>query len=380
VKRYTNLNVKNLWTRHPEMFHKALDARINDMLEDLKGIASIWMEVKKKKKKDAEPSTLTAKAPNPSGGAAAGPSSSRHVDPDGKSKEEVQDKAAQSKVRRWYDEVSVLTGHGESEGAHIFSVSARGRHTELFELLEHFWDEKKIEAWLNALTSKKGKLLNILPMEATAHKISDIFSFAIRPIRCPLEPAKNPKRMYLQLDEKLAVHPRPPFKRHDARRRNLRFLSDYRDEIAGGEGPAYLRHGQILELVTPDPVRMPLPSFEILEVTYALTRIVGALRAAGFLELLFGRDPPDVDPISVQRAAGTPLPKFQEWLIEAAVYARVIKPDQAPKWRDVARVQEAEVRAEKDREEHELLVAAGLAVPAPFEKGSKSRETSRQQT
>lgn len=387
VQAYNGLWLKpELWGADPEVFQRSLDRSIDRMMEDLAQVATIWMLAKDGQDK-AKSALETGKGKADKGkGKAVVPAKrseeggverldaakrqrlQQEPEPEPQHQErDEKDKAAQEKVRQWYDNVSVLTGHGLSDGAHIFGVGARARAAHLFDLFDtmgNFWPADKVGRWYAALDSDATRLQNILPMEPTVHKMFDRFLFALRPVQCPLE---RTKRIYLQLDCQLAMNPNT-FRREDSRPKNLRWLSNYRVPTKDGQGPTYLRHGQVLEIVSKDEDK--LPSYEILEVTYALTRIIGALKGAGLLELVFRGDPPDVDPVPAEDA-GVRLPPFQELLLSAALEAGVFTTEQAPKWRAAALVQEAAEQAAVDDRQIAFLRLAGLM---PQEQPAEERE------
>lgn len=138
-------------------------------------------------------------------------------------------------------------------------------------------------------------------------------------------------------------------------------MSNYRVRTEDGQGPRYLEHGQVLEIVSKGEGK--LPSYEILEVTYALTRVIGALKGAGLLSLVFRGDPPDVDPVPAEEV-GVRLPPFQEVLLEAALEAGVFTREQAPKWRAAALAQEAAEEALENERQIEWGRAAGFPLRA----------------
>lgn len=429
IKGYRGFTVKSRLWKNPQRFEGALDSEIGRMLEDIKRIAEIWMQAKPKpepapKTTSSNPEPIIAR---PSGCHDAAGSSSKEkgkaasvgskakgkgkatdltipakresVDEGGPlgtltkkcrldqeeedqddqkekgDRDEQEDKAAQEKVRHYYNQISVPTGHGMSEGAHIFSVSARARADTLWDLLANFWTEEEVATWDDAITSSKGRLKNILPMEPTAHALFDRFTFALRPVRCPEQPDK---RIYLQFDMDLEVDP-DKFKRRQPK--NLLPLINYRAPVRGkGEGnQAYevIRHGQILEIENTDGDENKLPSFDILDITYTLTRIIGALRSAGLLALMFQGQPPEVDPVAAGKvtspattALANQLPAFQEAMLEAALEAGVITEETMPGWRQVAVAQEVAKQADEDQRILRLMKAAGL-VPEDQDMGDE---------
>lgn len=411
IKGYQGFTVKPQLWKNPERFKTALDMKIERMLEDVEKIVEIWMQVKPESE-SVPPTTVSSAEPT-----IAGPSGSHDVagistkgkgkavsasskakgkakatapiipakrggidesassstitkkyrldqqekDEDGQKRKQDrdnQDRAAQEKVRQYYNQISVPTGHGLSEGAHGFSVSARARAATLFELLANFWTEEEVAIWEDVVTSEKGRFKNILPMEPTAHALFDRFAFALRPVRCPEQPNK---RIYLQFDMNLEVD-KDGFERRQPK--NMLPLTNYRAPVGGeGEGnQAYevIRHGQIVEIENMDGDEDKLPSFDILNVTYALTRIIGALKGAGLHALMFQGQPPEVDP-SVSGNVTTEetyrLPPLQEAMLEAALESGIITEETMPGWRQVAVAQEAAKQAREEQAALERLEA-----------------------
>jgi hypothetical protein len=55
VKRYSNLVIENLWVKKPEFFHVSLEETLQQMIEQVVGIAEIWMNKQTKATKDTVP-------------------------------------------------------------------------------------------------------------------------------------------------------------------------------------------------------------------------------------------------------------------------------------------------------------------------------------
>ncbi|OIW23232.1 hypothetical protein CONLIGDRAFT_649766 [Coniochaeta ligniaria NRRL 30616] len=422
IKGYKGLTVNpRLWEIR-SLFDVELDEQIERMLQDMERIAEIWMQAKPKQ--ESAPTTTasgakpviagssgshdgdgasskgkgkTASASSKAKGKTASASSkakgkAKATDPiipakrgsmdDGASSSTItkktrqdhqgkdedgqkeqqdrdqEDRAAQEKVRQYYNQISIPTGHGLSEGAHGWSVGARARSDKLFPLLSKFWPEEEVRRWYDAVTSEKGRSKNILPMEPTAHALFDRFAFALRPVRCPEQPNK---RIYLQFDMNLEVN-EDGFERRQPK--NLLPLTNYRAPVGGqGEGnQAYevIRHGQILEIENMDGDEDKLPSFDILNVTYSLTRIIGALKGAGLHALMFQGQPPEVDPSvfgNVATGETYQLPPFQEAMLQAALESGVITEETMPGWRQVAVAQEVAKQAREDQKAQEFVDA-----------------------
>lgn len=234
VQGYTYFGRRKRWIDSQEKFHNALDTGIDEM-KPLAQMATIWMQAKDQDTSNSKSTSATASATtraqavassgNPAGSSDKGKGKAKVIVPVKRSAEEgaerpdaakkqrqgqeqkerdEKDKAAQEKVCEWYDNVSVLTGHGLSDGARIFGVAARARSSRLFDLMIDSWPTDKVVKWMTALRSDEKRMRNILPMEPTAHKMFDRFLFALRPVQCPDQPEK---RMYLQLDCQLSIDP-----------------------------------------------------------------------------------------------------------------------------------------------------------------------------
>lgn len=100
--------------------------------------------------------------------------------------------------------------------------------------------------------------------------------------------------MFIQVDFSLAIDTKK-LTRVNVRPLNMQ-LTNYR--VKTEDGYKNVEHGNIFELITPDPVDQPLLSFEIIQAAYVLHRIVGAFKEAGFLRQVFRGDPPDVDTVT----------------------------------------------------------------------------------
>lgn len=428
VKGYKGLTVgSQLWEEDRVFFEAALDEHIESMLKNLKTVAEVWMQAKpadgnkdkaataptaavfgaeptiggpsasdnaarpsskaKGKAKETDPVTPAKRASV--GSASEGESTNtktkkrrrdRQQEQDRRERQErdEKDRAAQEKVRQYYDQISVPTGHGLSAGAHIWSVGARARAPQLNSALSGFWTQDELDRWFMAVRSDKGRLQNILPMEPTAHDLFDRFQFALRPVRCPDEPNK---RLFLQFDLNLEIDPYT-FNRRQLRARNPQPLTNYRAPIGGNDndnqGYEKIRHGQVLEIENTDGDEDKLPSFDILEMAYALTRIIGALKGAGLHELMFRSDRPDGHPFAADdlisaEADDRRLPAFQELMLEAALESGVITEETRPMWRAVALAQEEAEEEERNRVMIRFLKLAGR-MPKEQEVEDKEEE------
>jgi hypothetical protein len=75
-----------------------------------------------------------------------------------------------------------------------------------------------------------------------------------------------------------------------------------------------MEHGDIVELYTEDPKARPLQSWNFWSL-YTPSRIISALKGAGFLQLVFRGNPPDIDPVPSAAKDST----FWEAMIQTAL-------------------------------------------------------------
>jgi hypothetical protein len=59
-----------------------------------------------------------------------------------------------------------------------------------------------------------------------------------------------------------------------------------------------VKHGDTYEMVTANPDKHPLPTFELLKIQYGVHKLHGGMKAAGTLKTIFSGDPPDEDSTS----------------------------------------------------------------------------------
>ncbi|KAB5511344.1 hypothetical protein GE09DRAFT_1272253, partial [Coniochaeta sp. 2T2.1] len=254
----------------------------------------------------------------------------------------------EAKLRR----ISALTGHGNSQVAHLWPISVCSHAmADLFwSLVDQVWSAEQVKEWREALESDLGTWTNILPMEATAHDMFDRFEFALKPIKCP---SGSDRRILFEIDTRLALRVTVRTRadgttsttigrKEDKRRQRLQYLTNYRKPIPcddGRTGFQELIHGNVIEIITPDPTTIPLPSYTIANATYHLTLFVAALKAAGLLEQVFRGPPPDVDPVP---ASTRKLGEFEEMMFFIAVWTRFMTLEEQGKWRAAALVEKRE--------------------------------------
>lgn len=246
------------------------------------------------------------------------------------------DKRARSGVRRWYNNLCILTGTDRSEDAHIIPVRVTTSQIDLRQvwvLLEEFLPlERRVD-----IVYRVREQTNILPLSRGAHGRWDAFEFYLRPIA---DPSMPDTRLFLQLvwasteDTEYLIVGTP---RGDA---VLPEITNGRRPIsnAGNIGYSPICSGDVFLLETADPANCPLPSLELLQIQAGVHRILGGLRAAAPLEAMFRGPPPD--DAGDDAAALSPLEEDEEddlphlWrvLLEAAVNKHVLSVREAGHW------------------------------------------------
>ncbi|CAK7201477.1 hypothetical protein SEUCBS139899_004181 [Sporothrix eucalyptigena] len=220
------------------------------------------------------------------------------------------DKTAQRVVPTWYGQRCVLSGLIQPQGAHIVPVQ----------------DE---------LVVRGREVTNIVPLCPDGHLLWDRYCFALRPITHP-----DPHRMYVQIVWLTDVDTDGGLVasrwNHDVggsivdfRRGQPRYSSD---GSRGNDGNWYppIRHGDVYELTTADPVAQPLPSFRLLEIQFAVHKLISGMCAAGAVRTIFGGDPPD--DTSPPVPAGLQLPPMWRAALDAAVDAGVLNTAASDRW------------------------------------------------
>ncbi|OIW31471.1 hypothetical protein CONLIGDRAFT_629164 [Coniochaeta ligniaria NRRL 30616] len=243
----------------------------------------------------------------------------------GKKGRTAEDERVQREVCRWYGHRCILTGV-TPVGAHIFPVGLRSDPLidNFWLALGMFWPRKRVAQWEEALAGA-GKR-NIFPLSPDAHAMWDRHLFALRPIRDPEDPARS---MFVQVDWDTAAD---VFSgdRKEARRQGD-YLTNHWEAEHDGEPLRTIETGDVFKITTKNAGTHPLPSFELLEIQYALHRILGNFSAAGFLKDLFRRPPPRVPP--VRSGDSGRLSFLDEYLLECAERADIFSAEDAVFWR-----------------------------------------------
>ncbi len=238
----------------------------------------------------------------------------------------LQDRAAQSLVPTWYGGKCVLSGGSiTTEGAHIVPVRAIGGD---LNRLKGFWEALKM-FWLlpemGRLADLSHEVKNILPLDVKAHHMWDRYCFALRPIEHPTDPAHN---LYLQLVWMTDMSLQAGLIFEDWEHQRKGSFPNCRNMTPEGAFHP-VRQGQVFLLTTLSPETHPLPSTRMLQMQFAVHKIMAGIRAAGALREIFSERPPDDD----GRPTGTmSLSPTWEAMLDAAVEAGVLDSAVAQRW------------------------------------------------
>ncbi|KAJ5509673.1 hypothetical protein N7527_011816 [Penicillium freii] len=168
----------------------------------------------------------------------------------------------------------VLSNYDEYDICHIYPWCLNGQEgTEdqrtFWKTMRMFWPEDKVDAWRAAVTSEHGTeiLQNLLALNPTLHREWGNARWALQPIRVEDDGTKLLVRYYRlpQYPREIAV----PMAQEPV------LPADY---AAAGIRP--ILSGDIIELRTSDPARLPLPSMAILEMQWVLHRVLALAGAA----------------------------------------------------------------------------------------------------
>ncbi|KAL4956718.1 hypothetical protein BDW69DRAFT_70192 [Aspergillus filifer] len=187
----------------------------------------------------------------------------------------------------------VLTQRSAIDVAHIypFTLSHRNQRTQtLWDTLRHFWSEERVLAWEQAVLGPSGteQVTSLMCLWASAHRMWGTAAFALKPLAVSDDKTEMtavfywlPKSLYARyavLDDAPTV----PDKIKCVQDENL-VMVDSLERLDGRR----IVSGDEMTFKTESPESHPLPSFEILEMQWFLTR---AAALSGAAELLDDRD------------------------------------------------------------------------------------------
>lgn len=205
------------------------------------------------------------------------------------------------RVRYRHDDSCAIDGTTPVEVVHIYPhYLLGGRKTNLsrsyppfWDMLSFFWAPDRIEMWHRQIfrdrsdpTKQFDSIRNMMCMSPTAHELWNRGAFVLKPIKVNANETEMEVEFFWQaasastMDDVLPVTTVPSTSRGldgvyypDSRKQSL--LTIYTED-----GPKKVATGHRIIIRTPDPEKLPLPSMELLDMQFALSRIVN-LSGAG---------------------------------------------------------------------------------------------------
>ncbi|KAB8264491.1 hypothetical protein BDV32DRAFT_145729 [Aspergillus pseudonomiae] len=206
----------------------------------------------------------------------------RNIDPAKTLKRKRSESIKETCVIR--DRCCVLTGKEEPiEVAHIYPYGMMGKpnteHEQFWQYLESYWDLEKIQKWKNAVLGENGTevLQNVLCLSRDSHGLWGKARFALQPLEVSVDHKTLTVRFFWIPISKymktmdLKTMPSIPSNLGHTRKRIKLFNCESEKQIYSGD---------IITITTTDPDEYPLPSFELLQMQWLLTRALGLSGAA----------------------------------------------------------------------------------------------------
>lgn len=161
---------------------------------------------------------------------------------------------------------------------------------DFWDLLEFFFDKDCVHRWKEIFTDRSdpNKALdgchNMICINSTAHSQWVRGMFALRPVAQSEDGKKLTVQLYWQPKPSHSRHHKVDLLKPPASSEGVDSVSGERVHTIPLPGiPHRVRTGDILVFKTEDPKLMPLPSFELLDMQWHLTRIAAM---SGVMELL----------------------------------------------------------------------------------------------
>ncbi|KAF5861057.1 hypothetical protein ETB97_000746 [Aspergillus alliaceus] len=237
-------------------------------------------------KKRQRTSKTTSKIPTPAGKTPSAAVGSRveTKQPTGRSE------AAKTLCKERDYHACILTGYREPlEVAHIFPYSLSQREkTELdifWENLGMYWSTEKINKWKEQVLGSGGTEIcpNLMCMSNLAHKLWETARFALKPLSISEDQRVLKVKFYWMsinkfsdnMSSKKAPSPFP-----DGRLSSIKVEDKHNAKLFNINTEKALRSGDVLTFKTDDPVGHPLPSMELLNMQWALHRVLALSGAA----------------------------------------------------------------------------------------------------
>lgn len=179
----------------------------------------------------------------------------------------------------------IVTRAGEPlEIAHMVSFALGVRHQRRTErdkfwgILSCFWSADRIKRWQSAIFENGTETAkNLLCVCTHVHRLWETARFALRPVK------KTTTELELEfywlpdaLRKNVEPGNKPNIGHYIASPKNCILCDCYTHEL--------IKSGCVIKMTTPDPEKLPLPSFEVLEIQWYLHRVAAISGAADFVE------------------------------------------------------------------------------------------------
>ncbi|OJD14164.1 hypothetical protein AJ78_05470 [Emergomyces pasteurianus Ep9510] len=198
----------------------------------------------------------------------------------------------------------VITNSGEPvEVAHIFPFTMRNLQTpearsqdfNLWNVLKYFWTEEKVNKWLNAIQAITETLKNLLCLAPHTHAYQNKAFFALKYVE------SNEDNTSLTVMFMWLPHFDHPHLLRACTDPSAALVTKFRKDAAGGvvsllntSTEAPVATGDQIILETTDPVNLPLPDVDILELHWVLQRVAAMAGGAEPEEITYETDDEDV--------------------------------------------------------------------------------------
>ncbi|OJZ92434.1 hypothetical protein ASPFODRAFT_177278 [Aspergillus luchuensis CBS 106.47] len=213
-----------------------------------------------------------------------------------------------SKCRERDQNACILTGYREPlEVAHIFPYSlGQRKKTELdifWENLQGYWSDEKIAKWKEQVLGPSGTetCSNLMCMSNLAHKLWETARFALNPLSISEDEKVLKVRFFWMPINKFsdAMSSRDvPSPFPDGCLSSIKVEGKLNAKLFNINTGKALRSGDVITFKTDDPVGLPLPSMELLNMQWALHRVLALSGAADATDEEL--DPPDPDWLQVE--------------------------------------------------------------------------------
>ncbi|KAK2802267.1 hypothetical protein FQN50_007448 [Emmonsiellopsis sp. PD_5] len=165
-----------------------------------------------------------------------------------------------------------------TDAAHIvpFSLYRKDRRANFFELLRDLWSER-VGQWKGHLDNGTEFIENMLTFTPTLHRCHAAGLFGLQPIEASGDGKSLKLKFYW-----LAQRETPGNNLVDIT--DIPTLADDVElestKISSSEDGHIINSGEVIELTTSDPVNLPLPSWDLLELQWILQRLTALKGAA----------------------------------------------------------------------------------------------------